>query len=124
MNPLIGWGLAALATVMAWRSYGWQGVAFAASLIVFWLLLQFSRALRVMRNASDAPVGHVDSAVMLHSRLKRGMRMLELVQLTRSLGRKVSDAPESWAWSDDSGAMVTVVLQGARIDHWTLSRSD
>jgi hypothetical protein len=124
MNPLLGWGLAALATAMAWRSYGWQGVAFAVTLVVFWLLLQFSRTLRVMRNAADAPVGHVDSAVMLHSRLKRGMRMLDLVQLTRSLGRKLSGAPESWTWSDDSGAMVTVFLEGARVDHWTLTRSD
>ena len=48
MNPIIGWGLAAIAVAIAWQKYGWQGVAFAVTLIVFWLLLQFSRAMRVM----------------------------------------------------------------------------
>ena len=124
MNPFLGWILAALATATAWLAYGWRGIALAVTLIVFWLLLQFNRSIRAMRNAAHAPVGHVDSAVMFHAKLKRGMTMLDLVQQTKSLGRKLSDAPESWAWSDDSGAMVTVFLQGARVDHWALTRSD
>ena len=124
MNPFIGWGLAAIATASAWQGYGWQGLAFAATLIVFWLLLQFNRSIRAMKNAADAPVGYVDSAVMFHARLKRGMTMLDLVHQTKSLGRKLSDVPESWAWSDESGATVTVVLQGARVDHWSLTREE
>jgi hypothetical protein len=122
MNPLLGWGLAALVMVTAWQAYGWQGAAFAATVVVFWLLLQFNRSIRVMKNAASAPMGHVGSAVMLNAQLKRGMTMLALVSHTKSLGRKVSDEPESWAWSDDSGAVVTVVLKHARVDHWTLTR--
>ena len=55
-----------------WFSYGWPGVALAATVVVFWLLLQFSRAMRVMRNAAERPVGHVDDAVTFNARLRRG----------------------------------------------------
>ena len=79
MNARLGWLLAALFTFAAWRAYGLAGLAFAASAIVFWLLLQFNRALRVMRNAASAPVGHVASAVMFHAGLARGMTMLQIV---------------------------------------------
>src|SRR5512140_448617 len=100
MSPLIGWGLAALLTAAGWQAYGWHGVALAATAVFFWLVLQFNRSMRVMRDAGQMPVGHVDSAVMLNARLHRGMTMLQIVMLTRSLGRKLSDAPEAWAWSD------------------------
>ena len=49
MNPWLGWALAAAALFLGWRSYGWPGVALAFSVIVFWLLLQFNRSIRVMR---------------------------------------------------------------------------
>ena len=124
MNPILGWVLAALAVALAWHKYGWQGVAFAVTLVVFWLLLQFSRAMRVMKNAADAPVGHVDSAVMLNAKLRRGMTMMQLVGLTKSLGRKLSDSPERWAWVDNGGAGVTAVFDGARLASWTLTRSE
>ena len=89
MSPLLGWGLAAVAVVGGFVAYGWQGLVLAISVVVFWLLLQFSRALRVMRGAAANPVGHTDNAVMLQARLRPGMRMLQVVTLTRSLGRKV-----------------------------------
>ena len=57
MNPVLGWLLAAIFVFLAWRQYGWQGVAFAGTAIVFWLLLQFNRAMRTMRKAADRPVG-------------------------------------------------------------------
>ena len=44
-----------------------------------------------MRLAAGAPVGHVHSAVMLHAGLGAGMPMMDVVKLTRSLGRKVRD---------------------------------
>ena len=75
MNPQIGWTLAVVATALAWYQYGWQGVILAISVIVFWLLLQFSRALRVLRQASARPVGTVPNAVMLHSKLRAGLRL-------------------------------------------------
>ncbi len=105
MNPLIGWLLAAAALVLGWQLYAWQGVVMAITLIVFWLVLQFNRALRVMKNAASAPVGHVDSAVMLHSRLRAGLTLVQVVALTRSLGRKEAVDPETWSWADGGGAL-------------------
>ena len=124
MNPILGWGLAVLGTALAYVQYGWQGVLFAITLVVFWLLLQFSRAMRVMRMAAGAPVGHIDSAVMLHARLKPGMRLLEILPLTRSLGRKVADVPETFVWTDGSGASVRIELVNGRCTAWHLERPE
>lgn len=123
MNPVLGWTLAVAGTAIGYVAYGWRGVALAASAVVFWLLLQFTRALRVLRVAGQAPVGRVDSAVMLHARLNRGMRLIEILPLTRSLGQKLADDPETFRWSDDSGAAVTVELVGGRCTRWTLERA-
>ena len=122
MNPRWGWGLAALAVAVGFWGYGWPGVALAFSVIVFWLLLQFSRSLRVMKDAGSAPIGRVPSAVMLHARLKRGLTLLQVVAMTRSLGREVAKSPETWAWGDDSGAVAELVFEGARLERWVLRR--
>ncbi len=124
MNPLIGWTLAALALAAGTYAYGWQGAVFAATVIVFWLLLQFNRVLRTMRRASESPVGHVASAVMLHAKLRPGMPMLDIVKFTRSLGRRLSQQPEVWAWSDAAGAQVAITFEGGRCRHWALTRSE
>ncbi len=123
MNPVVGWSLAALVTALAWVQWRWQGVVLAMTIIVFWLLLQFSRTLRVMRQASQAPVGEVPSAVMLHSKMKKGMRLLDILPLTRSLGTKVADDPETFVWHDASGASLRVELVQGRCTQWQLIRS-
>ena len=123
MDARLGWALAVLATATGYWAYGWRGVLLAATVVVFWLLLQFSRALRVMRMAAQAPVGHVPSAVMLHARLQAGMPLMEVVKLTRSLGRKVRDAPEVFAWRDESGAEVEVEFVAGRCQRWQLTRA-
>lgn len=122
MNPILGWVLAFIAVAVAWQSYGWQGVLFAVTFVVFWLLLQFNRTMRVMRNASTVPVGYLDSAVMLNSKLKPGMSMLQVVTMTRSLGRKLSDSPETWQWTDNGGSSVALVIRAGRVQSWTLER--
>ena len=122
MNPWIGWGLAFAALVAGWFSYGWAGLALGFTVIVFWLLIQFNRSIRVMRDAAKAPIGHVDSAVMLHARLAAGMPMLQIVTLAKSLGKQVSEAPEAWAWADEAGAEVRVVLENGRCASWALNR--
>ena len=122
MNPILGWALAAAALAAGWRGYGWSGIALALSVIVFWLLMQFNRSLKVMRNAASAPVGHIDSAVMLNSKLSAGLPMLRVVTLTRSLGRRVTEEPETWAWVDASGSNVTIVFDKGRCQRWTLNR--
>ena len=123
MNARLGWLLAAVFAFAAWRAYDWAGLAFAASAIVFWLLLQFNRAVRVMKNAADTPVGHVGSAVMLHAWLAHGMTMLQIVTRTKSLGRKVEGTEDDWRWSDDGGASVTLHFEHGRLVRWQIDRS-
>jgi uncharacterized protein (DUF58 family) len=124
MSAAFGWALAVLATATGYWAYGWPGVALAASVVVFWLLLQFSLALRVMRLASRAPIGHVPSAVMLHSRLSAGLRLMDVVKLTHSLGRKVRDEPETFAWRDESGAEVEIEFAYGQCRVWRLTRPE
>jgi len=124
MNPTLGWALAAVAVAVSWQAYGGLGVAMAVTVIVFWLLLQFNRAVRVMKNASSAPVGYIDSAVMLNAKLKAGMTMMQIVTLTRSLGRSISKEPEVWAWEDDGGSVVTLTMRSGRLRDWTLMRPE
>ena len=129
MSATWGWALAVAALVLGGVQWGWPGVALAVSVIVFWLLLQFSRALRVMRQATGAPVGHVASAVMLHAKLRTGMRLMEIIPLTRSLGQAVPGespaqpgATEAFTWTDGSGAAVRVELVAGRLRRWELQR--
>jgi hypothetical protein len=124
MSALVGWALAAAALAVGWLSYGWRGVVLALTVIVFWLLLQFSRTLRLLRSAGQAPIGHVDSALMLQSRLRAGMRLPAVIGLTRSLGRKVRDEPETFAWRDTGSDEVEIEFVGGRCTRWTLRRAD
>jgi uncharacterized protein (DUF58 family) len=122
MSAALGWALAALATATGYWAYGWPGVALAASVVVFWLLLQFSRALRVMRLAAQAPVGQVPSAVMLHAKLQVGMQLTDVIKITRSLGRKLRDDPQTFCWRDESGAEVSIEFVAGRCQRWQLTR--
>ncbi len=123
MNSLLGWTLAVIGTALGYHHYGWPGVALCVSVVVFWLLLQFSKALRIMRLAGRSPVGVVPSAVMLHAKLHKGMSLMQIILHTRSLGAKVSELPEVWRWSDGSGASVDVTLVNGRCSGWSLDRS-
>jgi hypothetical protein len=122
MNPVVGWGLAAVFLFVAWRQFGWQGLAFGASVVAFWLVLQFNRSIRVLRKAGGAPLGHVPSAVMLHAKLRSGMQMLDVLTLTRSLGRRLDERGDVYAWADDGGAEVVVTFAGGRCRSWVLNR--
>lgn len=122
MNPFFGWTLAVLAVAGGYLSWGWQGVVLAVTVIVFWLLLQFSRAMRVLRAAGQRPVGSVDSAIMLNSRLAPGLQMMQVLGLTRSLGERVADDPETWRWRDAGGDAVQVELRNGRVSAWQLQR--
>ena len=118
-----------MALAAGYAGYGWPGVLLALSVIVFWLLMQFSRALRTMRRAAGRPVGVVDSAVMLHARLHPGMGLPQILVLTGSLGRQLSgvqpsDAAESYAWCDAGGDEVVVELKAGVLSAWRLQRSE
>jgi hypothetical protein len=118
----LSWVLAVAAVTVGYVQWGWQGVLLAFTLMVFWLLLQFGRGVRTMREAAAAPVGTVPSAVMLHARLREGMRLPQMLRLTGSLGRKVADDPETYEWTDASGARLRAEMRIGRLAHWALLR--
>jgi len=124
LNVFIGWMLAAAALALGYLQWGWPGVALAVTLVVFWLLLQFSRALRVLRKAGRAPVGQIDNAVMLQARLQRGQRLPQILALTRSLGIKRDDDPEIFEWRDAGGDAVRIELVDGKVTRWELQRAD
>jgi hypothetical protein len=123
MNPVVGWALAALALVGGYVGYGWRGVLLGFSMTVFWLLLQFSRSVRVLRQAGARPVGDIANAVMLNARLRPGLRMMDILPLTRSLGVKVADDPETYVWTDGGGDRVRIELRGGRCTAFALERA-
>jgi hypothetical protein len=122
VNPWIGVGLALAGLILGGVLLGWQGVIFATTGIIFWLLLQISRLMRVMKTAGEAPLGSVANAVMLNSQLHAGMKLVELITLTGSLG--VKQAPETFAWRDAGGDAVEVKLVKGRLVEWRLIRAD
>ncbi|MEP6873309.1 MAG: hypothetical protein ABI887_03010 [Burkholderiales bacterium] len=122
MNPWAGWALAAAALAAGWFGYGPRGVALAVSVIAFWLLLQFTRLVRVMRSAAESPVGHVPSAVMLNAKLHAGLPMARIVAMTKSLGQRADPAQEIYMWTDAGGAAVRVTFANGRCTSWVLTR--
>lgn len=122
MNKLIGWGLVLAALVAGGAFFGWKGTIVALSGVVFYLLLQFTQLMRVMRTANESPLGHVSSAIMLQSRLRPGMKLIELIKLARSLGEKV--APDTYRWTDAGGDAVDIVLVKGVVSSWTLLRAE
>lgn len=121
MNRLAGIVLAIAAIVAGAVFFGWKGAILGLSCVVFFLLLQFSQLMRVMRTAQNSPLGHVASAVMLQSRLHPGMKLLDLIRMCRSLGVKV--APDTYRWTDAGGDAVDVVMERGMVARWTLIRA-
>lgn len=121
MNPWIGVGLALAGLILGGVLLGWQGVIFATTGIVFWLLLQISRLMRVMKTAGAAPLGSVGNAVMLSAKLHTGMKLVDLITLAGSLG--VKQAPETFVWRDAGGDAVEVKLVKGRLVEWQLIRA-
>ena len=128
MSATLGWALALTALVAGYVGYGWSGVVLAFSVVVFWMLLQFSRALRAMREAAGRPVGRVDNAVMLHARLRAGLRLVDVMKITRSLGQAADgnsrQEPEVFVWTDEAGDSVRVELRAGQVSAWALQRAD
>lgn len=113
--------------VMAYRAYGWGGIALATGGLVMWVLMHMSRMLVVLRRTTQRPVGTVASAVMLHARLERGMALLQVLALAQALGQRVDDpdAPpdhETYQWTDTSDATVRCSFANGKLVHWELQR--
>ncbi len=111
--------------VLAYRFYGWAGVAAAATAIVMWVLLHFTRMMQVLKRAANRPIGYVDSAVMLNAKLKPGMTLMHVIAMTRALGALQSpkDAqPEIFRWTDGSDSHVTCTFVGGKLTQHALVR--
>ncbi len=122
MNAWMGVLLALAALVAGGAFFGWQGIVFATTGIVFWLLLQMSRLMRLMQKAGAAPMGSVANAIMLSSKLHEGMTLVELIKLTGSLGEKLTE--DTYVWRDTGGDAVEVVLKKGKLAEWRLTRAD
>ncbi|TAG35508.1 MAG: glycerate kinase [Polaromonas sp.] len=121
--PLAIFGAGAL----AYRSYGWQGVVVVVSVLVFGMLLHFSRMMQVLKRAANRPIGHVDSAVMLNAKLRPGATLLHVIAMTRALGALQSakgEQPEVFRWTDGSESHVTCTFVGGKLSQHVLVRPD
>ena len=119
--PLLGVALVA----MAYRSYGWAGVAVVATGLVTWALLHFNRMVHVLKRAANRPVGFVGSAVMLNAKLKAGVTLLHVVAMTKALGELQSapdQQPELFRWTDGTQSYVTAEFLGGKLMKWELVR--
>ena len=110
---------------LAYRSYGWAGVALVGGAIVMFLLMHFNRTMQVLKRAADRPIGTVASAVMLNAKLKPKVTLLHVIAMTRALGelRSPKDTqPELFRWTDAGGSWVDVSFAGGKVTEWTLVR--
>jgi hypothetical protein len=114
------------ALAVAYQVAGLPGVAVGLSALVMWILLHFTRVVQVLKRAADRPVGYVDSAVMLHTKLHAGVNLVHVVALTRSLGALESpkDAqPEVFRWTDGSQTTVQCTFIDGKLSRWELQRA-
>jgi hypothetical protein len=121
--PLVGLVLLGV----AYRSYGWPGVAAVAGGIVMFLLLHFSRTMQVLKRAADRPIGYVASAVMLNAKLKPGVTLMHVIAMTRALGELKTpkdQQPEIYRWTDGGLSHVEGVFQNGKLQSWTLTRPE
>lgn len=119
--PILG----AVLVAAAYRGWGWAGVALVATVIVMWMLLHFTRLMKVLQRASSRPIGYCDSAVMLNAKLRPGVNLLHVVALTRALGEQLSpkdEQPEVFRWTDGTQSHVTCEFRGGKLVQWNLFR--
>ena len=119
--------LMAAALVTAFNYYGWKGVALVGTGLVFWMLLHFNRTMQVLKRAANRPIGYVDSAVMLNAKLIKGVTLLHVIALTKSLGelQSAKDAqPEVFRWTDGTQSHVTCTFDEGKLSTWVLWRPE
>ena len=117
--------LGVVIVAVAWRGYGWPGVAMAATGIVMWMLLHFTRMMKVLQRASKRPVGYCDSAVMLNAKLRPGVNLMHVLAMTRALGEQITpkeQQPEVYRWTDGSASTVTCEFAHGKLVKWELFR--
>ena len=119
--PIVG----VVLVVVAYRGYGWMGVGLVLTGIVTWMLLHFTRMMKVLQRASNRPVGFVDSAVMLNAKLKPGVNLLHVMAMTKAVGEQLSEKdadPEVYRWTDGTASHVTCIFARGKLVKWELFR--
>ena len=109
----------------AWVQYQWQGVAIATGAVVMWILLHFTRMVTVLSRAANRPVGHVGSAVMLNVKLQKGVNLMHVIALTKSLGERLSEPnaqPEIFKWTDAGDSYVVCTFKDGKLLAWEMTR--
>lgn len=121
--PLAGIAIA----VLAYRAFGWAGIAAVVTGLVMWMLLHFTRMMQVLKRAANRPIGYVDSAVMLNVKLKPAMTLLHVVAMTRALGALQTPKdtqPEIFRWTDGGDSYVDATFVGGKLTEHVLFRPD
>ena len=117
--------LAVAAMALAYRFYGWAGIALAGGVLTMGLMLHFTRMMNVLKRTTNRPIGYVDSAVMLNAKLKPGMTLLHVIAMTRSLGQPLSEKdaqPEVFRWTDGTQSHVSCTFAGGKLAQHALVR--
>ena len=112
-------------TIGAWRQFGWPGIAMAAGGVVMWILLHFTRLMTILKKAANRPIGHVASAVMLNAKLKKGMSLMHVIAMTKSLGELQTPKdtqPEVFQWTDPGQSTVACTFVSGKLMDWSLTR--
>lgn len=124
-KSILLWLAGAVLVAVSFQKYGWAGVAVVVGGLVMWGLLHFTRMMAVLKRAANRPMGYVDSAVMLNAKLKKGVNLLHVMALTRSIGllQTEKDAqPEIYRWTDNGQSHVTCTFMNGKLQHWELYR--
>ena len=127
LRTTLWWAAIALAFWGVWRQYGGLGVLLGFSMLAFWVTIQFSQVMRVLRRAADRPKGTVAHALKMHVKLKQGMKLVDVIGMTGSLGEMLSppnQQPEVFRWRDPKGDAVTVRFQDGRVLDHQIERVD
>jgi hypothetical protein len=90
-----------------------------------WMLLHFTRMMKVLQRAGKRPIGYCDSAVMVNAKLRPGVNLLHVLALTRAIGEQMSEKgadPEVYKWTDGTQSSVTCEFKRGRLVKWSLYR--
>lgn len=127
LKSVVWWLLALAVPVLAWLQYGLPGLTLALGAVLFWLLLQFTRVMTVMKTAARRPKGYVRDAANLHRRLRLGVKLFDLVRATGSLGVLESpegNQPEVFHWTDSGGVRLVCTFDNGRLVAHEITRGE
>lgn len=122
LKSVFVWLAGAVIVALAYDKMGWPGVALAVGMLIFWMLLLYTRMMQTLKVAATRPKGLVSSAVMFNARLKTGLSLLQVIAMTKSLGEEASKEPEVWRWTDASHSVVECTFAAGKLQSWQLTR--